>query len=182
MNIKNVLRMMVEKRASDIHIKVGSPPILRINGELQPLPMPKLDSDTVRKVAYYFLQTEERKKKFEQDKEMDLSHSEPGVARFRVNIFKARSSYGMVVRIVPVEIPSFTDLNLPDVLKDVALEPRGLEEPRFWIEPNVLVDQARFFHCLSTSEKFLAPTIRYFRFFFATALATTSRPRTAADP
>ncbi|MDD3627787.1 MAG: type IV pilus twitching motility protein PilT, partial [bacterium] len=127
MNIRDLLRAMVEKKASDIHIKVGSPPMFRVNGELQPSTnIPKLDFDTVRKVVYYFLQTEERKKKFEDDKEMDLSHSEPGLARFRVNIFKARGSYGVVVRIVPVEIPSFNELNLPSVMKDIALEPRGL--------------------------------------------------------
>ncbi len=126
MNIRDVLRLMVKNKASDIHMKVGSPPLLRINGELQPSNLPKLDMDTIRKVTYYFLQTEERKQKFEKDKEMDLSHSEPGVARFRVNIFKARGSYGIVVRIVPVEIPSFNDLHLPPILKEIALEPRGL--------------------------------------------------------
>ncbi|MCK4666996.1 PilT/PilU family type 4a pilus ATPase [Candidatus Dependentiae bacterium] len=126
MNIRDVLRLMVKNKASDIHMKVGSPPLLRINGELQPSNLPKLDMDTIRKVTYYFLQTEERKQKFEKDKEMDLSHSEPGVARFRVNIFKARGSYGIVVRIVPVEIPSFSDLHLPPILKEIALEPRGL--------------------------------------------------------
>ena len=125
--IKDILTMMVEKKASDIHFRVGTSPIFRINGELAPSSFPKLNAGAIEKVAHEFLsESKEKIDKFRTEKEMDLAYTLDDVGRFRVNIFYSVGNYGIVVRHVPFQIPSFEELNLPTVLKKISLYERGL--------------------------------------------------------
>lgn len=126
MEINDLLKTALSLDASDLHIKVGSPPILRISGELNPLSSePRFSQQDAMKIASAVMnpgQVETFKKK----KEIDLAYSVPGLGRFRCNIFIQRGTIGLVFRAIPIRIPTFEELNLPDVLKKLSLEERGL--------------------------------------------------------
>lgn len=126
MDIENLLKLMVENEASDLYLKAENPPYLRIDGRLFPQDKPALTSDDVRDAAYQ-LMSEEQRAHFEEDKEMDLAFSLPGVGRFRANIFIERGNFAVVLRLIKSKIPSFRELNLPaKVLEKLSLENRGL--------------------------------------------------------
>jgi twitching motility protein PilT len=126
MDINPILKHAVDITASDIHLKVGLPPVVRRFGALIPLrDQNKLTNEDIYAVAYG-LMNQYQQAKFETTNEIDFAHSIQGVARFRVNCFKQRGSYGMVFRVVPTDPPSLDDLNLPEVLKKIALERKGL--------------------------------------------------------
>jgi len=126
MDINDLLKQAHNLEASDLHIKVGSPPILRIHGELTPLTSEKrLSHEDATKIALAVMtpgQTEVFKKK----NDIDLAYSVPGLGRFRCNIFMQRGTVGLVFRVIPMRIPSIEELNLPEVIKKIAGEPRGL--------------------------------------------------------
>src|SRR5512143_2220850 len=126
MNLNDLLKLTFEKRASDLHIKVGVPPVLRIDGRLTPLETEKrLTQEDALTIASGIM-TDAQKTKFKEKNEIDMAYAVPGLGRFRVNVFKQRGSVGMVFRQVPVKILNFEDLMLPDVLTKVAQEQRGL--------------------------------------------------------
>lgn len=125
MNIKDLLHLMIEKKASDLHLKEGRPPLFRIDGKLQPLDMAIL-SNTDLKEAIYFLTDEKQRKKFEDSNEIDLAYNLEGVARFRANAFRQMGKIEIVLRAIPIKIPTLEELNLPVILNEIALYPRGL--------------------------------------------------------
>ena len=126
MQLPDLLKIAVERKASDIHIKVGSPPVLRIDDKLVPLmELPRLGQDVVVGMAASIMNPKQREK-FKDRCEVDLAYSLPGMGRFRVNVFQQRGTVGLVLRVIPIKIQSISDLNLPPVLEQMALEPRGL--------------------------------------------------------
>jgi len=126
MQLPDLLKMAVERKASDLHIKVGSPPVLRIDDKLVPLmELPRLGQDVVVGMAASIMSPKQREK-FKERFEVDLAYSLPGMGRFRVNVFQQRGTVGLVLRVIPIKIQSISDLNLPPVLEQMALEPRGL--------------------------------------------------------
>jgi twitching motility protein PilT len=126
MQLPDLLKIAVERKASDIHIKVGSPPVLRIDDKLVPLmELPRLGQDIVVGMAASIMNPKQREK-FKDRCEVDLAYSLPGMGRFRVNVFQQRGTVGLVLRVIPIKIQSISDLNLPPVLEQMALEPRGL--------------------------------------------------------
>jgi len=116
---------MIKLEASDLHLKVGSPPVMRINGSLTALNMEPLSNDDLRKAAAS-LMTKEQQEKFSKQKEADFAIGLKGLARFRVNIYVQRGSIAIAMRIIPHQIKTIEELNLPGVLRDFSMRPRGL--------------------------------------------------------
>ena len=125
LDIKRILSEMIARGASDLHLKVASPPILRVNGRLNMLDMPAPSVQDMVGVAQQIL-TPTQREQFEKTREIDFAFGVPGVARFRANFYVQRGSIAMVFRHVPVEIKTLEELGLPPVLRDLALKPRGL--------------------------------------------------------
>ena len=123
--IKSILQRMIELEASDLHLKVGLPPSARVHGQLVrldfPAPTPKDMTDVVQHVL-----TPAQREQFETTREVDFAFGVPGVARFRANFYVQRGSVAMVFRQVPVDIQPLGELNLPPVIGDLAMVPRGL--------------------------------------------------------
>jgi twitching motility protein PilT len=126
MALNDLLKMTFEKKASDLHLKVGVPPILRIDGRLMPVENEKrlMSEDTVSMANS--IMNPAQKARFNEKNELDMAYAVPGLGRFRVNVFKQRGSVGMVFRMVPAKILNFEELVLPPVLMKVAQEQRGL--------------------------------------------------------
>lgn len=126
MELNDILKIGLQNKASDVHIKAGLPPIFRINGKLVPLKTDiKLTPQDVSKIAFSIMspaQKEEFKKKFE----VDLAYGVPGLGRFRVNIFQQRGTLAIVFRAISFNIPTFEELNLPKVVEKISDEERGL--------------------------------------------------------
>ena len=119
------MREAVERRASDIHLTVGVPPTLRINGTLVRLNLPPLGpADTLR--LFESIAPEERQTFFRQNGEVDFSHTIHGLSRFRVNAFRQRGSVAIAVRLIPEQVPTLDQLELPEVVATLARKPRGL--------------------------------------------------------
>jgi len=126
MEINELLKTAIENGASDLHIKVGSYPILRITGELTPLNSEgRVSQQDAMKIASTVMSPGQREI-FKKRNELDFAYSVPGLGRFRCNIFIQRGTIGIVFRVIPMRIPTIEELNLPDVLKKIAMEPRGL--------------------------------------------------------
>ncbi|MEK6582125.1 MAG: PilT/PilU family type 4a pilus ATPase [Nitrospirota bacterium] len=126
METNELLKVAVSEGASDLHIKVGSTPIIRVDGELMPMTsMPKLSQEDALKLAFSVMSPGQREI-FKKKNDLDLAYSVPGLGRFRCNVFIQRGAVGMVFRVIPVKIPTIEDLQLPEVLKKIAMEPRGL--------------------------------------------------------
>jgi twitching motility protein PilT len=126
MELSDLLKIAVERKASDLHLKVGSPPVLRIDDKLVPLvEMPRLGQDAVVTMAASVMNAKQREK-FKERCEIDLAYGVPGLGRFRANVFQQRGTVGLVLRVIPIKIQSISELNLPPVLEKIALEPRGL--------------------------------------------------------
>jgi twitching motility protein PilT len=124
-SIYDLLKMMVDKGASDLHITTGSPPQGRVPGQLYPLDIPPMDPKSTRELLYSIL-TEAQKHKFEEEQELDLSFGIKGVARFRANIFVQRGALAGVFRMIPYEILALDSLGLPPVVLKLTSLPRGL--------------------------------------------------------
>jgi len=126
MEINDLLKLMVDKGASDLHITVPSPPVLRIEGEL--ITQEGLPSATNEDIESIFEQivTDDQKLNFNRDLELDFSYSVPGLARFRVNVLKQRGSLSLAFRLVPIRAPSIDELGLPRICKELIVKPRGL--------------------------------------------------------
>ena len=124
-NFKAVLQRMIQQNASDLHLKVGRPPVLRINGELQQLDLPPLKPEDLKQLAEQIM-TPKQVKEFTENKEADFAIGVPGIGRFRVNVFQQRGTIAYALRLVPYQVKNCTELNLPPVVEEVAMKPRGL--------------------------------------------------------
>lgn len=125
LTIHSLLRGLVKHKASDLHIKTGRPPLYRIQGKLVPTKLPNLTSEMVRSLAYSTM-TSKQIVQFEAEMQIDFGYVVPGLARFRANVFMQKSSVGIVVRTVPLDVPVFESLGLPEVIKELAQKSRGL--------------------------------------------------------
>ncbi|WP_437774117.1 type IV pilus twitching motility protein PilT [Sorangium sp. So ce1097] len=123
--LQQLLRAMVEKGASDMHITSGTPPLLRIDGTVVPLKLPPLMPADTRQLCYSVL-SEEQVAQFEQRNELDLSFGMKGLARFRANIYMQRGAVAAAFRQIPFRIMNFDELGLPPVVLDITSKPRGL--------------------------------------------------------
>jgi twitching motility protein PilT len=125
-SIDELLERMVAQGASDLHVTTGSEPAIRVNGQLQRLDnVARLSADDSQRLLYRILSTEQQKQ-LEIKRQIDLSYSIPGLARFRVNVYFQRESLGAAFRLVPAELKTLDDLGLPQQLHDLAKKPRGL--------------------------------------------------------
>jgi twitching motility protein PilT len=124
-NLHQLLKAMIEKTASDLHITTGSPPQLRIDGRLVPLKMPPLTAQDTKQLCYSIL-TDAQKHRFEESNELDLSFGVKGLARFRCNVFTQRGAVAGAFRTIPFRILSFEELGLPPAVAQFSNRPRGL--------------------------------------------------------
>ena len=124
-NLHQLLKAMIEKGASDLHVTTSSPPQLRIDGKLHPLKIPPLAPPETKQLCYSIL-TDAQKHKFEENNELDLSFGVRGLSRFRANIFMQRGAVAGAFRAIPYKIKTFEELGLPPVVSDLAKKPRGL--------------------------------------------------------
>lgn len=124
-NLHQLLKAMIEKGASDMHITTGSPPQLRIDGKLVPLKLPPLNPAETKELCYSVL-TDAQKRRFEEENELDLSFGIKGLSRFRANIFMQRGAVSGAFRVIPFKIMTFQELGLPPVVVDLTHKPRGL--------------------------------------------------------
>src|SRR5947199_1235790 len=123
--LSDLLKKMLEMNGSDLHISTNSPPQVRVHGHLQPLDMPMLTPSETKQLAYSVL-TDAQKHRFEEHLELDFSFGLKGLARFRGNVFNQRGATGAVFRVIPFEIKSFQQLNLPPIVAKLCEKPRGL--------------------------------------------------------
>jgi twitching motility protein PilT len=123
--LHQLLKTMVERGGSDLHVTTNSPPQIRIDGKLVPLDMPALSAPETKQLAYSVL-TDAQKHRFEEALELDLSFGIKGLARFRANIFNQRGATAAVYRQIPYEILGFKELGLPPVVEEICNKPRGL--------------------------------------------------------
>ena len=123
--IDELLRTTVEMGGSDLHIKVGSPPLVRVRGELTPLEMEPLTSVQSKELSYADL-TKTQRARFEEDMELDFAYALPGVARFRGNLFQQRGHVQSVFRVIPLHVQSMEELRLPPICTAFVNQPRGL--------------------------------------------------------
>ena len=126
MHVNDLLKIAVERGASDLHIKVGSYPMIRVRGTLEPASVEKrLDHEDVVAMSAAVMSTIQREK-FKDAQEVDLAYSVAGLGRFRCNVFQQRGTVGLVLRVIPMAIRTIDELGLPPVLKKIAGEERGL--------------------------------------------------------
>ncbi len=123
--LHQLLKSMVEKGASDLHITTGSAPQLRIDGELVPFRVPPLGPVETKQLCYSVL-TDDQKAKFEEEQELDLSFGIKNLSRFRANVFLQKGAIAGVFRTIPFKIRSFQELGLPRVIEELCNKPRGL--------------------------------------------------------
>ena len=127
MHINELLTVVCEQGASDLHLKVGNHPIARIRGKLTPMTQFKklVQEDTIA-MAYAIMASDKQKNKFKENFDIDIAYSVPSLGRFRCNIFNQRGTVGLVLRVIPRKIYTIDDLMLPKVLKTICQEQRGL--------------------------------------------------------
>jgi twitching motility protein PilT len=126
MHVNDLLKLAVDQGASDLHLKVGSYPMMRLGGMLMPVSQEKrLDHEDVVAMSTAIMSTQQREK-FKDSQEVDLAYSVPGLGRFRCNVFQQRGTVGLVLRVIPMQIRTIEELGLPAVLKTIAQEERGL--------------------------------------------------------
>jgi twitching motility protein PilT len=125
-SIDDLLEAMVARGASDLHLTVGTPPAIRVRGELERLDgVPALGPEDTQQLLYRVLSTEQQKQ-LEIKRQIDTSHSVPGLARFRVNVYFQREALGAAFRVIPEELKTLEELGLPSSLAELAMQPRGL--------------------------------------------------------
>lgn len=127
MHINELLTVVCEQGASDLHLKVGNHPIARIRGKLTPMTQFKrlVQEDTIA-MAYAIMASDKQKGKFKENMDLDIAYSVPSLGRFRCNIFNQRGTVGLVLRVIPRKIYTIDDLMLPKVLKSICQEQRGM--------------------------------------------------------
>ncbi len=124
-HIDELLTAMIEKGSSDLHICVGVPPIVRIDGKLQSLNYAKFDPMVCQRMLYDIL-SDDQIQRFEEEWELDFSYTLQSMSRFRVNIYKDKGNHAAAFRTIPMKIPTVKELGLPPILEDIARRPRGL--------------------------------------------------------
>ena len=126
MHVNDLLKVAVDQGASDLHLKVGSFPMMRVRGQLCAASEDKrLDHEDVVAISAAVMSTAQRQK-FKEAQEVDLAYSVPGLGRFRCNIFQQRGTVGLVLRVIPMQIRTIEELMLPPVLNQIGIEERGL--------------------------------------------------------
>jgi len=126
MNIDDLLRIAMERRASDLHLKVGNYPHLRIDGDLFPLTdQPRVSAEDMLNMAFSMMSARQ-KQKFKETTEIDMAYGVAGLGRFRVNVFQQRGNVGLVLRVIPTKIRALDELFLPKVVEQICDMPRGL--------------------------------------------------------
>jgi twitching motility protein PilT len=126
MHIDDLLRLAMERKASDLHLKVGNYPCLRVDGDLVPLSeQPRVSAEEMLNMAFSMM-SNRQKLKFKENAELDLAYGVPGLGRFRVNVFQQRGNVGVVLRVIPTKIRALDELFLPKVVEKVCDEQRGL--------------------------------------------------------
>ncbi len=124
--IQEILQLVVDKGASDLHLKVGLPPMIRISGKLQVSEFDALQKEDIQRMVFSML-TGDQRKTLENTFELDCSYGVSGLGRFRVNVYKDRGSYAVAMRTIPFQCPNLEDLELPAVVqRDLVHKPRGL--------------------------------------------------------
>jgi twitching motility protein PilT len=123
--LDELLAMMLEHRGSDLHMAVGSPPMMRVHGDLRSMPFPVMTPQTIQVMMYSIL-TDIQITDFENNWDLDFSYSIPGISRFRVNLHRQRNAVGAVLRTIPVDIPSLASLKMPAIVRELTNRPRGL--------------------------------------------------------
>ncbi len=126
LHINDLLKICTDRGASDLHLKVGSHPVIRVDGKLLPLTEQKrlMQEDTI--AMAFSIMSARQKQKFKDNFELDMAYSVPGLGRFRCSVFQQRGTVGLVLRVIPVKILTIRDLLLPQVLEQIAGERRGL--------------------------------------------------------
>ena len=125
-SIDDLLRRAVENRASDLHLKVGNHPYLRVDGILNGITdVPRITPEEMLSMAFSMM-TNRQKQKFKETAELDMAYGVAGLGRFRVNVFQQRGNVGMVLRVIPTKIRTIEELELPRVLSQICEEQRGL--------------------------------------------------------
>lgn len=125
MELKDYLKILVSNDGSDLYLTAEAPPVAKFQGALKPLENVRLSKDRLKEIAYSVMD-EEQRLAFEHVPEMNLAISEPGIGRFRINIFMQRNCHALVIRNIKVEIPNADKLGLPSILKESIMEKRGL--------------------------------------------------------
>ncbi|MEZ7891527.1 MAG: type IV pilus twitching motility protein PilT [Candidatus Wallbacteria bacterium] len=123
--LNDLLNLVVDNEASDLHLTVGTPPVIRVDGDLIPTDLDVLTPMDTRSLVYNML-TAEQQKEFEEKHELDISYSVHGFGRFRVNIYRQRGCIGAAFRVIPSKIPALEELKLPVKVADFARLPKGL--------------------------------------------------------
>ncbi|MBI4165275.1 MAG: type IV pili twitching motility protein PilT, partial [Acidobacteria bacterium] len=126
MNIDELLRTACEGKASDLHLKVGNYPYIRVDGDLQPMSQyARVSSEDMLNMAFSIM-TNRQKQKFKESTELDMAYGVAGLGRFRVNVFQQRGNVGMVLRVIPTKIRTLEELYLPKVIDKICEEARGM--------------------------------------------------------
>jgi twitching motility protein PilT len=125
LNFKGVLQEMIRLNGSDLHLKVGRPPTVRVDGELETLDQAPMRPEDLRALAEQ-LMTPRQVKQFADEKECDFAIGVPGIGRFRVNVYQQRGSLCYAMRAIPYQARTISELNLPPVLEEISMKPRGL--------------------------------------------------------
>ncbi len=126
MHIDDLLRIAMERKASDLHLKVGNFPHIRVDGELVPLSdQPRVSAEDMLNMAFSMM-SNRQKQKFKESAELDMAYGVAGLGRFRVNVFQQRGNVGLVLRMIPTKIRSLDELYLPPVIEKICDESRGL--------------------------------------------------------
>jgi twitching motility protein PilT len=128
MDLDSILRRAVDLGASDVHLKLGQPPVIRIDGDLEPLPEtpPLAEADLEAALGTVTGLSPRRREMFEESGDLDIAYSHPDLPRFRVNAFRQRGAVSVALRVIPSDIPSFEQLHLPNGVKRLSAEHRGL--------------------------------------------------------
>jgi len=125
-HIIELLNLMVDQKASDLHLRVPATPVLRVDGELRPqMQLPPLKPEEIE-AAFKHITTQEQRSRFHLEKELDFAYSVPGLARFRVSVMQQRGSISLAFRLVPFKVFTIDELELPPICKELILKPRGL--------------------------------------------------------
>ena len=124
--LNQLLSAAVKNTISDVHLKVGSPPLFRLHGTLMEVKAPRLQPDDTKDIAKILIGGRIQKLDIETLTEFDTSYAISGIGRFRVNVYRQRGSFAIVLRSIPFVIPTFKDLGLPPVLEKISQEERGL--------------------------------------------------------
>lgn len=125
MEFSEMIQMVMANKASDLHLAVGAPPVMRVSGELRPMGPERLTPQDTREILYGIL-TQDNRRRLETELELDFSYHMPGLARFRVNAYHQRGVLGAALRVVPTEIRSLSELRIPSTVNEWSTLPRGL--------------------------------------------------------